>query len=174
MREPYQSMYNHMQFEVPKTAQAAMERNPAAPNWNSMKNRRRTVGYSWNKENVNAKDRRVEVMKESLKRQSEYTNYFGMVKLIDDYVGKVLNYLKTSGLERNTIVVFSSDHGDLVGEHLRDNKSLPYETSGLFLHSYQRLSIVHLSSFSNLFLKLISGGTIYTQIPWSRLLGKRL
>lgn len=129
VREPYESMYNDMQFEVPKTTQAAMERNPAAPNWNSMANRKKTVGYSWNKENVNAKDRRVEAMMNSLKRQSEYTNYFGMVKLIDDYVGKVLNFLKTSGLESNTIVVFSSDHGDLVGEHLRDNKSQPYETS---------------------------------------------
>lgn len=55
--------------------------------------------------------------------------YFGMVKCIDDNVGKILNYLKSQGLEKNTIVVFTSDHGDLMGEHRKNNKGLPYETS---------------------------------------------
>jgi uncharacterized sulfatase len=52
-----------------------------------------------------------------------------MVKCIDHNVGKLMAFLKESGLEDNTIVVFTSDHGDLMGEHRKHNKGNPYETS---------------------------------------------
>ncbi len=55
--------------------------------------------------------------------------YYGMVKCIDDNVGKILNALRQLGLIDKTIVVFTSDHGDLRGEHHRQNKSVPFETS---------------------------------------------
>ncbi|QDV23260.1 sulfatase family protein [Aureliella helgolandensis] len=55
--------------------------------------------------------------------------YFGMVKCIDDNVGRLLAALETEGMLENTVVVFTSDHGDLCGEHHRDNKGNPYEAS---------------------------------------------
>ncbi len=55
--------------------------------------------------------------------------YYGMVKCIDDNVGKILDALRQSGLSEHTIVVFTSDHGDLRGEHHRQNKGVPYEGS---------------------------------------------
>ncbi len=42
---------------------------------------------------------------------------------------RLLAYLESSGLDKNTIVVFTSDHGDMMCEHCRLNKGLPYETS---------------------------------------------
>jgi arylsulfatase A-like enzyme len=57
------------------------------------------------------------------------SRYYGMVKCIDDNVGKILKHLKKSGLLDNTIVVFTADHGDLRGEHGRQNKGVPYEGS---------------------------------------------
>jgi arylsulfatase A-like enzyme len=56
-------------------------------------------------------------------------NYYGMVKCIDDNVGRVLQVLEKNDLLDNTIIVFTSDHGDLCGEHCRLNKGLPYEGS---------------------------------------------
>jgi len=56
-------------------------------------------------------------------------SYYGMVKCIDDNVGKILAALRSGGLMENTIVVFTSDHGDLRGEHHRQNKGVPYEGS---------------------------------------------
>ena len=56
-------------------------------------------------------------------------SYYGMVKCIDDNVGKMLDTLRGKGLIDNTIVVFTSDHGDLRGEHHRQNKGVPYEGS---------------------------------------------
>ncbi len=55
--------------------------------------------------------------------------YFGMVKCIDDNVGKILDALREHDLLDDTIVVFTSDHGDLRGEHRRQNKGVPFEAS---------------------------------------------
>ncbi len=55
--------------------------------------------------------------------------YFGMVKCIDDNVGKVLKALEETGLAGRTLVVFTADHGDMCGEHGRVNKGIPLEGS---------------------------------------------
>ena len=57
------------------------------------------------------------------------TRYYGMVKCIDDNVGKVLGALRSGGMMSHTIIVFTCDHGDLRGEHHRQNKGVPYEGS---------------------------------------------
>ena len=44
-------------------------------------------------------------------------------------MGRILAYLKDRGLDQNTIVIFTADHGDLMGEHRRHNKGMPYEGS---------------------------------------------
>ena len=56
-------------------------------------------------------------------------SYYGMVKCIDDNVGKILDALRSNELIDNTVVVFTADHGDLRGEHHRQNKGVPYEGS---------------------------------------------
>ena len=42
--------------------------------------------------------------------------YYGAISYVDDQIGKVLKVLKETGLEDNTIIVFSGDHGDMLGE----------------------------------------------------------
>lgn len=44
-------------------------------------------------------------------------HYYGMVSLIDDQVGRVLQVLRETGLDENTVVIFTSDHGELLGDH---------------------------------------------------------
>lgn len=43
--------------------------------------------------------------------------YFAMIKLIDDQVGRILDVLEESGQRENTVVVFMSDHGEMLGDH---------------------------------------------------------
>lgn len=43
--------------------------------------------------------------------------YYAMIKLIDDQVGRMLAALEESGQRDNTIVIFSSDHGETLGDH---------------------------------------------------------
>lgn len=44
-------------------------------------------------------------------------NYYGMISLIDHNVGRVLSALAEDGLEEDTIVIYTSDHGDYMGDH---------------------------------------------------------
>ncbi len=43
--------------------------------------------------------------------------YYGMISLIDREVGRILDYLDTNGLRENTLIIFTSDHGDYMGDH---------------------------------------------------------
>ena len=45
------------------------------------------------------------------------SNYYGLVKEIDDWVGKILDKLDDLGLAENTLVIFTSDHGEMLGDH---------------------------------------------------------
>ncbi|MEO0360987.1 MAG: sulfatase-like hydrolase/transferase, partial [Pseudomonadota bacterium] len=42
---------------------------------------------------------------------------YGMITMIDDAVGRVVRRLEALGLDENTIVIFTSDHGDYMGDH---------------------------------------------------------
>jgi len=43
--------------------------------------------------------------------------YWAMVDLIDDQVGRLLDTLERTGQREDTIVIFSSDHGEMLGDH---------------------------------------------------------
>ena len=43
--------------------------------------------------------------------------YYGLVSFLDDRVGTVLRALEANGLAENTVVVYTSDHGEMAGEH---------------------------------------------------------
>ena len=50
--------------------------------------------------------------------------YFGLITLIDDNLGRILDELDAQGLTNNTLVIFTSDHGDFSGEHGFFHKNL--------------------------------------------------
>lgn len=43
--------------------------------------------------------------------------YYGMVELIDKQVGRLVEHLKATGQYENTIIVYMSDHGEMLGDH---------------------------------------------------------
>ena len=43
--------------------------------------------------------------------------YYGMVSFMDKYIGKILDKLDELGLTDNTLVIFTTDHGDFLGHH---------------------------------------------------------
>ena len=55
--------------------------------------------------------------------------YAGLVKQIDDQVGNILDALRETGRLENTVIVFSSDHGDHLGDHNLIGKGNFYESS---------------------------------------------
>jgi len=59
--------------------------------------------------------------------RSMLAGYFGLINHIDDQIRRLLN--PVDGIDRNTVVVFTSDHGEMLGDHYLFRKSLPYEGS---------------------------------------------
>ncbi len=55
--------------------------------------------------------------------------YFGACSAIDADFGRLLAYLKSSGLEDSTIVAFTSDHGEMLGSHALMTKGVCFEES---------------------------------------------
>ncbi len=56
-------------------------------------------------------------------------HYAALVQQIDDQVGRILQALKETGRLDNTIIIFSSDHGDMLGDHGLIGKTNFYEGS---------------------------------------------
>lgn len=43
--------------------------------------------------------------------------YYAMIKLIDDQLGRILCALDETGQRENTVIIFTSDHGEMLGDH---------------------------------------------------------
>lgn len=55
--------------------------------------------------------------------------YYALVTLIDDYVGRLLAALSEHGLLDNTLVIYTSDHGEMLGDFAMSGKGNFYEGS---------------------------------------------
>ena len=63
------------------------------------------------------------------KFQRYMQDYLATISSVDDNVGRVLNYLEETGLDENTIVVYTSDQGFYLGEHGWFDKRFIYDES---------------------------------------------
>ena len=102
VRQPYDRMYSDIRFLAPRTYG---RKDLMTPKW---------LGTGKN---------------HAVFRGEQMAQYFGMVKCIDDNIGRLLKSLESSGRLDSTIVLLTSDHGDLCYEHDRLNKGNPYEGS---------------------------------------------
>jgi arylsulfatase A-like enzyme len=59
--------------------------------------------------------------------RSHLTDYYGVITYLDMQIGRILQVLKDQGIEDETIVVFSSDHGLAIGSHGLFGKQNIYE-----------------------------------------------
>jgi arylsulfatase A-like enzyme len=62
-------------------------------------------------------------------RQTVIPAYMGLIKQIDDHIGRLLTELERSGRFQDTMIVFTSDHGDYLGDHWLGEKELFHEQS---------------------------------------------
>jgi arylsulfatase A-like enzyme len=55
--------------------------------------------------------------------------YMGLIKQIDDQMGVLFRYMKDRGLFDNTLIVFTSDHGDYLGDHWLGDKDFFHDAA---------------------------------------------
>ena len=60
-------------------------------------------------------------------RDAVMSGYMGLVKQIDDELGRLFAFMEAQGLSENTMVVFCADHGDFLGDHWLGDKEMFHE-----------------------------------------------
>lgn len=111
--EPWAGQYRADEVDISRSHQRDLDARP----W-------------WHRASIEStptpKSEKVRILREQYSRIPPQTNqqlaemtanYYGMISFIDDGVGRILESLKNNGLAENTIVIFTSDHGELLGDH---------------------------------------------------------
>ncbi|MDY0104074.1 MAG: sulfatase-like hydrolase/transferase [Lentimicrobium sp.] len=94
------------------------------PEWGNFRDKFKNKPYiqkqqilNWNLENMKWKS-----------WQTYIQRYYANITQLDDAIGKVINALKEMGIYDNTIIVYTSDHGDMAGSHnMLDKHYVMYE-----------------------------------------------
>jgi arylsulfatase A-like enzyme len=104
--EPYFSMYNDIDIPSPvKESNGLTEAN-------------KPFRQIFHKEN---NDRILPYDDENIMRMKR--NYYGMVTMVDAEIGRILDFLESNKMLENTLILFTSDHGDYMGDHGMVTKS---------------------------------------------------
>jgi len=61
--------------------------------------------------------------------RKEIASYYAMITSIDDHVGRLMKALEEFGMAEDTVFLFASDHGDMLGSHGLRLKRKPWEES---------------------------------------------
>jgi len=61
--------------------------------------------------------------------QAVFKGYYRLVTALDENIGRLLDYLEKTGLDKNTIIIYTSDNGFFMGDHGFFNKMWMYEES---------------------------------------------
>ena len=111
--QPWDQLYDPAEIAVPGITPGEHELNPphfamtqeASPDFSAW----RESGFGIHGYNSHLHDR--DEMAQNI------AVYYAMVSLMDKYIGRILDQLQSAGLAENTLVVFTTDHGHLFGQH---------------------------------------------------------
>lgn len=107
--------YDGVEFGLPASAANTPENYRGKPLW--VYNQRNTwhgIDFFYNSD---------------MSMQQYLRYYYSALSSVDDGVGQILQYLRRAGLEKDTLVVFTSDNGFQIGEHGLIDKRTAYEPS---------------------------------------------
>ena len=111
----YAHQYDGVDFPLPASAANTPENYEGKPRWvYEQRNTWHGIDFFYNSD----------------VRMSDYLRYYyGALSSVDDSMGRIFAYLQEHGLSENTIVVFTSDNGYLIGEHGLIDKRNAYQAS---------------------------------------------
>lgn len=110
--EPWASMYDPDDMEPGRLVEGEHEKNPPHfamtqdenADWSDYEETHWSHGCHYQK-------------KTAAEIKQDMATYYGMVSFMDDEIGKILDWLRENDLEKNTLVVFTTDHGHFLGQH---------------------------------------------------------
>lgn len=107
--EPYDAMYDPDEMDLPIYPERPLATLPSTT-WG---HRARLDGAHLDPDRI----RRIRAL------------YYGMTTQVDDGIGRLMHELNELGLADNTVIIYCSDHGDMLGDHGLSQKCVPYEAS---------------------------------------------
>ena len=107
--EPYASMYDPADIPMPIDIDRPMDELPTG----ALKHRGRLDGAHHDPDRM----RRTMAL------------YFGLISHVDACIGRTLDDLDRLGLSDNTVILFSADHGEMLGDHGLSQKNVPFDPS---------------------------------------------
>ncbi len=110
--DPWSRMHHPDAVDLPEHRELDMDRRP----WWHRASLEGTPKITENLRRIRENYSRVPVQTEAQLRHV-IANYYGMISLIDHNVGRILIALDEMGLGGNTLVIYTADHGDWLGDH---------------------------------------------------------
>ncbi len=107
--EPYDTLYDPAAMPLPEYADRPVHDLPAAL-W---PHRARLDGAHRDPDRM----RRIRAL------------YYGLIGQVDDGIARIMATLRELGLDEDTVVLFTADHGEMLGDHGLSQKNCPYEPS---------------------------------------------
>ncbi|MFD0678629.1 MULTISPECIES: sulfatase-like hydrolase/transferase [unclassified Paenibacillus] len=106
--EPYFSMYDPKEVPMPKLKERELEHKPPI-------------------QELFRNERRGNFLEDEDRLRRVRAAYYGMITQLDDHLGRLFEEMRRMGVLENTLIVFTSDHGEYLGDHHMIEKELFYE-----------------------------------------------
>jgi arylsulfatase A-like enzyme len=109
--EPYNAMYDPAEVPLPIRASSPAAEGAQHPYLAHALAQQREIGLYTEHHPAVLQD-----IDERELRQLRAT-YYGMISQVDDQIGRLLAHLAATGEDRHTLVIFTCDHGEMLGDH---------------------------------------------------------
>lgn len=96
--EEYWNRYRHEDIDAPRVGPLPLEQLDKHSEW---------LYYSHGRDRFDVHPEHV---------QNARHSYYGMISYVDDKIGRLMDTLRCTGLADDTLIVFTSDHGEMMGE----------------------------------------------------------
>lgn len=120
--EPYASMYDPAKVSVPELIVGEFDDKP--PHFAMTQQKNPDFSAYRVDEGSNVLHGTGSHLMERETKAKHIATMYGMVTMLDAYIGKILDHLEKIGLAEDTLIVFTSDHGDFWGQHGLTAKAL--------------------------------------------------
>jgi len=112
--EPWAGMYDPEKIEIPHVTEGEHEKNP--PHFQMTQQEKPDFSVYQEKDGNGCHGFGSHLKKQQTLAR-DIAVYYGMISMMDHYIGKTLDKLDELGLTEDTLVVFTTDHGHFFGQH---------------------------------------------------------
>ncbi len=113
--EPWASMYKPEDMKLPEVPEGDMDDMPYHYRM-TQKNGTRGWGAQYMEDGQGVHGFAIQATDKE-KAKKDMAIYYGMISMMDKYIGLILDHLDQTGLRDNTVIVFTTDHGHHIGTH---------------------------------------------------------